>query len=334
VVYEGHSFVSDRRRHPPHFLTDVYNSKVNESHVMHLGIVVVYLLNEKDGPLLELHLRQIAQCTDVPYTIYASVNRLLPEFRSILEGRPEVVICPFEDTGEPGGWEHSYYFTGLVNRALEDDVTHIVSLHPDSFPIRPGWVQELTAKLDNGAAIVAVVNREEGETIRPWTACLIVPRNFYDRYGPILSLSELRDHPTPEYEAYVEAAGSWHDASDAYGWILHSRQLPWHRLYRSNKVNDHYLCGGIYDDVIFHLGGAVQKGSSYITPPSLQTARHLKAIVPPRLRELASNWLSRRRVQASASAFDVIRGRLLNNPQQYFDYLRGIVKTPPSIAES
>ena len=39
---------------------------------MNLGIAVVYLVNQENSRLLDIHLDQIERCTKVPYTIYAS----------------------------------------------------------------------------------------------------------------------------------------------------------------------------------------------------------------------------------------------------------------------
>ena len=48
--------------------------------IQKLGIAVVYLVSERNGKLLDLHLSQIEKNTDSPYTVYCSANRLLPEF--------------------------------------------------------------------------------------------------------------------------------------------------------------------------------------------------------------------------------------------------------------
>ena len=60
---------------------------------MQLTVAVVYVVAEDDTPLLDLHLNQIAENTHVPYTIYAGVNRLLPQFQDVLTVRSEVRIC-------------------------------------------------------------------------------------------------------------------------------------------------------------------------------------------------------------------------------------------------
>ena len=68
---------------------------------MRIGIVVVYLVSERNEKLLDLHLAQIEKNTDGPYTIYACVNGLLPQFSKKLERDPHVRLCPCE-TYVPG----------------------------------------------------------------------------------------------------------------------------------------------------------------------------------------------------------------------------------------
>ena len=47
---------------------------------MKLGIIVVYLVDEDNEKLLELHLKKIKENTTSPYTVYAGINMLLPQF--------------------------------------------------------------------------------------------------------------------------------------------------------------------------------------------------------------------------------------------------------------
>ena len=63
---------------------------------MKLGIAVVYMVSERNERLLDLHLSQIEKNTTIPYTIYACVNHLLPQFLPKLEQNPRVTICPCE----------------------------------------------------------------------------------------------------------------------------------------------------------------------------------------------------------------------------------------------
>ena len=92
---------------------------------MQLGIVVVYQAIREDEELLKIHLNQIDRCTDVPYRIYATANRSIPEIRALLADRPRVRICNCPSTDLRGKEEHSFYLEELVKTAVEDGVTHI-----------------------------------------------------------------------------------------------------------------------------------------------------------------------------------------------------------------
>src|SRR5574342_883265 len=149
---------------------------------MKLGIVVVYLVNEEDDRLVELHLEKIQKHTTVPYVIYAGANRLLPKFRSRLEQHAEVRICSLVSTDLQGDREHAFYLDQLVQIAIDDGVTHIVTLHTDSFPIRDGWAEDLDARL--GGARFATV------AYGPYTACLFFRREFYIENQPRFRLTD------------------------------------------------------------------------------------------------------------------------------------------------
>ncbi len=302
-----------------------------------LAIAVVYLIHGEDGPLLDLHLSQIERNTTVPYRIYAAVNRLQPQFRQLLGARPEVEICDCEPTRHRGVREHSHYLTQLVDRALADGASHVALLHVDSFPIKPDWAQELDGKLKPGVELAAVALREIGDEVIPRTICLFCPRDFYDTYTRVGSLAELpQGHWL--YRNYRKLRPGPDDPGDPYGFALHNLQLGWHRMLRTNAVEHHYVLGGIYDDLVFHLGAAARKRKGFVSPgpaggggPRRSIVRRMgSAVVPHRVRTAIPDRIRRvwspsqvARAEEGQRAFESIRARLLADPQGYIDYLRG-----------
>ncbi|MCX6668305.1 MAG: hypothetical protein NTV25_00645 [Methanothrix sp.] len=163
---------------------------------MKLGIVVVYLVSEGFSRLLDIHLSRIARHTTVPYTIYASVNRLQPQLCQRLERDLHVKIIDCPTTPERGAEEHSYYLEHLIRAAVDDKASHIVTLHVDSFPIRTGWAEELAALLSDTCALVTI------EHIN--TACLFVSREFYLKYEPHMMVTA-EDRKSPFFAIYKGA---------------------------------------------------------------------------------------------------------------------------------
>jgi hypothetical protein len=213
-----------------------------------LGIVVVYLVLEDDGDLLDLHLRQIDKHTRSPYTIYGTANRLLPQFRERLAQHPKVRISECPTTDLRGSAEHAYYLEHLIRVAVEDGVSHIVTLHVDSFPIRTAWEEELAAKLRTPCAFITIE--------RIHTACLFFHRDFYLQYCPTLYVSE-DEWTTPAYQQYLEKFNPELHSGIGYGFRAYVEGLSWNYLLKSTNIRGH---GRIYDGVIFHLVGAVREG--------------------------------------------------------------------------
>jgi hypothetical protein len=309
---------------------------VGDADHVQLAIAVVYLVHDDDGPLLDLHLSQIERNTTVPYRIYAAVKRLQPQFRQLLAARSEVEICDGEPTRCRGVREHSHYLTQLVDRALADGASHVALLHVDSFPIARGWTRTLEGKLKSDVELAAVALREVGDEVIPRTICLFCPRDFYDTYMRVGSITEQpRGHWL--YRDYRRLRPGPDDPGDPYGFALHTLQLGWHRMLRTNAVDDHYVLGGIYDDLVFHLGAAARKRKGFVSPAAPGGGRRGRsivhrigsAVVPHRVRTAVPNrvrrlWSPRQVASAEASqrAFESIRARLLADPQGYIDRLR------------
>jgi hypothetical protein len=223
---------------------------------MRLGILVVYLVAEDNEQLLEIHLSQIEKNTRVPFCIYAAANRLLPRFRERIDRLPHVKICPIPDTDLRGLDEHPYYLEWLAQAAVSDGVSHICTFHVDSFPVRAGWAEEITAKL-RGDCVLAGIQRDKKTDQKPATEFMMFTREFYLEHHPTFRIPE-HLFASAEYQRYAAACPHTPDSGVGYGFAIWSAHLSWFPLLRVDKGKNRFYCGGLYGDLIFHLGGAVR----------------------------------------------------------------------------
>lgn len=227
--------------------------------VERLGIVTVcHLRSDDDLPILALHLDRVARHTDIEYVHYISTARASPAARELIGSRRNVAKCEIEVTELRGSREHAYYLDALVHRALAAGVSHLCTLDVDSFPIRDGWVQTLAAARPPetdphpASGVAAILRMENGDTILPHPSCVFAPREFFDRYHPSFSPDS---DGTAEFRRFLRATGQSGDTGIRLAYTLWSQRLGWARLLRTNTVDLHPVMGGIYHDVIFHVGG-------------------------------------------------------------------------------
>lgn len=312
---------------------------------MKLGIAVIYLVSEKNESLFDLHLKQIEKHTQVPYTIYGSANRLLPGFRQRLKQHPRVKICDCPTTDLRGAAEHSYYLEQLVKMAIEDGASHVVTLHVDSFPIRSGWAEELADKLSDSCVFATLDSYE-----RINTACLFFQRDFYLNYHPKFLLSE-SESARPECEQFFRLMNIYKSHSgNGYGFKAYSEGLTWYYLLDSTNSEVYDAHGRIYDDMIFHLIGAVRigddigvvrNGDKHYVKQSVLTTSHfvlslkrvtkiVKQFIPKSMRKILlltsspmepilDKLINRPK---TAHEFKHDRAQLLENPESYLNNLR------------
>ena len=86
------------------------------------------------------------------------------------------------------GFEHAHYLQCLVERALEDGCSHVVTLHVDSFPLQRGWAQTLAEKL-NSEQPLAVISPGQ------YTACLLFVASFTNSIDRLCALQKNRRLP-------------------------------------------------------------------------------------------------------------------------------------------
>ncbi len=221
--------------------------------VRQLGILVVcYLKDDDDLPLLELHLERVAKHTHVPVTVFMAANRASVAARALLDAAPNVEVCDTPDTELRGSREHAFQLDHLVTRALDAGVTHLCTLDVDSFPVRDDWVDVVAAAAPEESGLSGILRLENGDAALPHPSCTFARREFFERFTPSFSPDSTG---TPEFRAFLRATDQRADTGIQLGYALWAAGLPWGRLLRSNAVDPHYLMGGIYADAVFHLGG-------------------------------------------------------------------------------
>lgn len=308
-----------------------------------LAIVAVYMVKPENDWLLDLHLTQIARCTETPYTIYGAPNGLSAELHARLAARPEIKLLDIPPIEGSGTAQHSFFLDRLVAAAVADGAEHVAVFHVDSFPIQPGWDRRLMVELSDDRPLAAV-QQAETKDFKPNASGMIFRGDFYRRHTPSFLLDPvLRTEPT--YAAYQEQEPHFPDTGTGYGYTLFCRGLSWRPLLRSNRVNVHYVFGGIYGDLIFHLGAAARAPGVTPTPEQtgarrrIETQRRLRAWVhwmPRGLRGFARGVYRRlvvrsvedvearrqRHLAANHAAQMDVRAALMANPEQFLRYLR------------
>lgn len=307
--------------------------------IVKLAIVVVYYVgaDESDGNLITLHQSFIQKYTPKElYQVYASANRLPSHLYATLKAFPNTQVCEIPSTCEQGSREHAYYLDALIQTAFQDGATHVCTLDVDSFPIREGWVDYLRSKLNGHKSLVAILREENNDTELPHPSCIFFDRDFYDRYSPRFYF-DIRTPPWVQSKAFgrlMWKSGQLPDTGIGIAFTLFQHQLKWARLKRSNQVNDHFLMGGIYDDVIFHLSSASWQGKLFRGDENryrLLRVRHWLKSYVVRFRygkrtvrlfmKLIINMVTRLS-DVNQRTYRMIRDRLLADPDGYLLYLR------------
>jgi hypothetical protein len=300
---------------------------------VHLGILVVcYLKDDDDLPLLELHLERVAKHTHVPTTVFTAANRASDAARARLEAQPNVVVCDHPDTDRRGSREHAYHLDLLAQQALDAGVSHLCTLDVDSFPIRDDWVDVVAAQIPEASGLAAILRVENGDTALPHPSCTFGRRDFFERFTPSFTPDS---DGTPEFRAFLRDTGQSADTGIRLGYALWAAGLPWGKLVRTNRVNPHYLMAGIYGDAIFHLGG-IGRGKLFRKDLEHSAAHRLSR--PLERLPVGTGAAARakrsvlHRVRANPEArlaeqnrafYSVLRAWLLSDPDSLLDYLRG-----------
>jgi hypothetical protein len=187
-------------------------------------------------PWLELCLRQIHRHSQsISYEVLVWDNTWIPEHKELCRRDPKV--RRFEPS-EPGGdVRHGASLDNLVKK-VRRGTEFIVTLDTDSFPVRDGWLENLTGRLDE-ETLVAGVWRDEMLPRKPafiHPCCLAVRRDTFRQLGGTFTV------------------GSGADVAHNVTLAVEARGKRTGRLRRSNHWNPHFLMGALYGDLIYHQG--------------------------------------------------------------------------------
>jgi hypothetical protein len=299
---------------------------------MKLAIVAVYMPSEEHETLLDIHLDRIGRHTSVPYTIHGGVHPLRPRPGPTLKRHGACVhYLPLTDLH--GIEEHSFYLEYLVQAALGDGATHIVTLHADSFPVHDGWVEALLGTL-TGPRAFATIERIS-------TACLLFPREFHLTHRPRFVLSA-EAMATAAYSAYLHDTAPMVHSGTGYGLAAYRAGLGWHSM-RPTAATKHYPDGpGIFDDLVFHLHGAVRLSKHTPTaagPGALggranrclawlvgalrwSTPERARRLVRARLKRPGHWWVDQPVMRFLGAEMASAVRRLLADPEGYIEWVR------------
>jgi hypothetical protein len=192
-------------------------------------------------PWIELCVRQIERHSQgESYKILVWDNSALPDHRRFLRDHPKVrLVTPNAPDSALGQkrFRHGRCLDRLLTK-VHPDTEFVITLDSDSFPIRDGWIQNLTGRLDD-EVMLAGVWRDEFLPNKP---------AYIHPCGLAARAETLRGFGTSF--AKNEGADVGHNVTEAA--LAAGGRVS--KLHRSNQWNPHYLMGAVYGDLIYHQG--------------------------------------------------------------------------------
>ncbi|HXB14344.1 MAG TPA: hypothetical protein VNV44_01240 [Solirubrobacteraceae bacterium] len=135
-------------------------------------------------------------------------------------------------------------------RKVPASFDYVVTLDNDSFPVRDDWLDVLVGGCERGAAVSGVYRDEFAAVLHP----------FIHVSGLCVRRAELRELGV-SFGRNIDPLGERQQTDEfnrdvgqkiTYEFLAGGRTIA--PLHRSNKVNVHFVLGGIYGDVVYHHG--------------------------------------------------------------------------------
>ncbi|WP_153039093.1 hypothetical protein [Microbulbifer sp. Q7] len=300
-----------------------------------IGILVVYYLDPEEEWVIQEHFRRLEACYKNQFKIYAAFNRLAPELRHYLSEREYLQPVPVEGTDLRGSLEHIWYLDQLKSVALDDGCDYICTLDVDSWPISWDVFDRALALLkEHNVELMAIQREENGDTYLPHPSFIFASAQLY-RHADLRFGEPMEEADAVEFAQFSEATKQPFDTGIGVGYKLWKRGVPWLKLLRSNAVEYHFLMGGVYGGLIFHMGSSsrVKRFRAEGRHWTKKFGEWLGRI--PLLSRQAKRivfWLEKifpdRIAKRNAWLYRTIRQDLIKNPASFYDELQGIPGSP------
>lgn len=295
-----------------------------------IGVLVVYYLDPKEEWVIKEHFRRFDACDDKQFMIYAAINRLAPGLHHYLHERDYIKIISLPVTTVRGSDEHIWYLDRLKSAALDDGCNFICTFDVDSWPIGDGFFSTIINLLEReGVELIAIQREENGDTYLPHPSFTFASADFFKRYdvsfGSPKSISKQKN-----FKLFLEKTKQARDSGIGVGFELWINNISWIKLIRSNIINYHFLMGGVYGDLVFHVGGSSWnkrfrgEGETW----GVRVTKFMTSTpVIWRFRGLIATWLEKIRpdgvIKRNASIYQKIRQDLMVNPDLFYRKIIG-----------
>jgi hypothetical protein len=289
---------------------------------MKAGIVCVYYVPGHTSWILELHLQRIRQHSqNMDYHIYGADVRLAKPEREQLENEPNCTLYPADSTSSLPNREHGENLTYLTQLAFEDGCDFVVTLDVDSFPIADDWLTKLAKYLRQSDGVTAVFRAENNDICLTHPCGTAISSAFYEKYN-FDFYPDKASLKSEDFNYFLNKSAQRVDTGIGLAKVLWENKLSWHRLLRTNEIDIHPLMGGIYDDMIFHLGATSRTPEFDIDWQRQFLGSFIKRRQQSRFLWKLHRLVRRKLINRNRHVQEEIERELKRNSEQFFFHLR------------
>lgn len=295
-----------------------------------IGILVVYYLDPSEEWVIQEHFSRLEACYKNQFTIYGAFNRLDPSLHHYLHGKEYLKPLLLQGTSLRGSLEHIWYLDQLKSIALNDGCDYICTFDVDSWPINNNFFERAISLLgDESVELMAVQREENGDSYLPHPSFIFGNAPLFRKFDLCFG-GPREESERSEYNLFLAETRQTFDTGIGIGYQLWKRHIPWLKLLRSNAEDYHFLMGGVYGGLVFHVGSSsrVKRFRAEGMPWTKKLGVILSSI--PMVRRVEKRivyWLEKlfpdKLAKRNSQIYQAIRRDLLDSPAQFYDKLTG-----------